>query len=287
VKPPAFGYARPETLPEALRLLQEGGEDAKVIAGGQSLMPLLAFRLARPTHLVDIGRLEGLGDVRAHDGGLAIGALTTHARVAAHPALRGPWRAIREAAGLIGHHPVRVRGTFGGSLAHADPAAELPVVAVLLDAEVVARSSTGERTITAGDLLLGPLWTSLEPDEVIVETRFPPPAAGVRSVFEEFHAHAGDFALASVAVAAALDEDGRVRHGRIALGSVAPVPARAHEAEALLEGRALTGDVIAEAASACATACDPPADRHASSDFRRDLVRALLSRALRRLKEES
>ncbi|MEO3797362.1 xanthine dehydrogenase family protein subunit M [Nonomuraea sp. B10E15] len=286
MKPPPFAYHRASSLDEALSLAEEAGEDAKFIAGGQSLMPLLALRMSRPSHLVDINRLPGLGGVRIEDGGLRVGALVRHATLERCPELDGPWRALREAAGLIGHYPIRLRGTFGGSLAHADPSSELPVVSTALRATLVARSLSGEREIPVSELFAGPLMTVLEQGELLVEARFPAPDPQTRSVFEEFSPRAGDFAFASAAVVLATDGDGRVRHARIALGGVAAVPVRAREAEVALEGKALTGGVAMEAARIAAASCDPSGDAHASPAYRKELVAVLVERALTRLREE-
>ncbi|MFI0407467.1 FAD binding domain-containing protein [Actinomadura sp. 3N508] len=283
MKPPPFAYARAATLDEALTLVTEAGDEAKLLAGGQSLLPLLSYRLARPTHLVDIGRLPGLDGIDRSGGGLAIGGLARHTAVERSAELAGPWRAIREAASLIGHLPIRERGTFGGSLAHADPSAELPVVAVALDAEFVLRSAAGTRNVPAAEFFTGPFMTVIDPAEVLVRAEFPVPPPGLRSAFEEFTARSGDFALVSAAVALAPGEDGTARHVRIALGSVGPVPVRAREAEAALDGAALTPDAAAAAARIAATEADPGEDAFAGAAFRRDLVAVLVERALTRL----
>jgi CO/xanthine dehydrogenase FAD-binding subunit len=286
VKPPPFAYARPNTLDEALTLIVEAGEDAKFLAGGQSLMPLLAYRLARPSHLVDIGHLRGLSEIRADGGGLLIGGLVRHAQLEHSGELVGPWRAIREAAGVIGHYPIRVRGTFGGSVAHADPSAELPVVSLALNASLVLRSTEGTRTIPAAQFFVGPFMTVLEPAEALVEIRFPAPPPTLRSAFEEFTLRSGDFALASAAVAVAVGEDGAARDVRIALGSVGPAPLRAHDAESALDGVTLTEEAIADAAQLAARGCDPATGAGVDPAYRRELVTVLVTRALRRLKEE-
>jgi carbon-monoxide dehydrogenase medium subunit/6-hydroxypseudooxynicotine dehydrogenase subunit alpha len=287
MKPPPFAYRRADTLDEALSLVAEVGEDAKFLAGGQSLMPLLAYRLSRPSHLVDIGHLRGLGDIRADGGGLLVGGLVRHAQLERSVGLVGPWRAIREAAGLIGHYPIRVRGTFGGSIAHADPSSELPVVSLALNAAFVLRSAEGTRVVPAAEFFMGPFMTVLEPTEALVEIRFPAPPPALRSAFEEFTLRSGDFALASAAVAVGIGGDGVARDVRIALGSVGPAPFRAHEAESALDGAALTEEAIAETARLAAHACHPADGPGADAAFRRDLVVALVTRALRRLKEES
>ena len=295
MKPPPFAYARATGVPEALALLRDAGEDAKILAGGQSLVPLMAYRLARPSHLVDIGRITTHRYVRGDGGGLRVGALVRHLELERATGLTGPWQALREAAGRIGHHPVRVRGTCGGSLAHADPSAELPVVAAALDASVTLQSADGTRTVPAAEFFLAPFITALEPDEMLVEVAFPAPPPGLRSVFEEFQVHSGDFALASAAVAVALDGDGVATHVRVALGSVGPVPVRAKEAEEALTGGRLTDRAAAEAARLAASAAGAAAGSSAASgevpgggaDFRRELVRTLVTRALDRLKEKS
>lgn len=286
MKPPPFAYRRASSLEEALRLAAEAGEDAKFIAGGQSLMPLLALRLSRPSHLVDINRLQELGGVHHENGALRVGALVRHAMLERSPDLDGPWQGLREAAALIGHYPIRLRGTFGGSLAHADPAAELPVVSTALQATFIARSASGEREIPVSEFFAGPLMTVLEPGELVVEARFPAPGPGTRSVFEEFSPRAGDFAFASAAVVLAADDGGRVRNAHIALGGVAAIPVRAHEAEAALEGEVLTGSAAQEAARLAAAGCDPSGDAHASGAYRKELVATLVGRALSRLREE-
>jgi carbon-monoxide dehydrogenase medium subunit/6-hydroxypseudooxynicotine dehydrogenase subunit alpha len=286
MKPAAFAYSRPASLDEALALLDEAGEDAKLLAGGQSLLPVMSLRLANPTHLVDIGELPGLDAIEAN-GGLKVGALVRHATLEHSDALSGPWQMLREAASQIGHHPIRVRGTFGGSLAHADPAAELPVVALALDAELVVRSASGERRVPAGGFASGPLTTVLEPDEIVVGAEFPAAPEGLRSGFTEFHVRSGDWALASAGVAFALDADGRASHVRIALGSVGPVPSRASAAESALEGQPLSDEAIEQAGRLAAEGCDPSGDRHASAELRRELADAMVRRTLRRLREQS
>lgn len=283
MKPPPFAYAAAGTLDEAVALLDEAGEDAKLLAGGQSLLPLLAFRLARPSHIIDIGAVEGLDSLDKHDGCLHVGALVRHAALE-RAELDGGWQALREAASLIGHPPIRARGTFGGSLAHADPAGELGVVAAALDAEIVLKSARGVRTVPASDFFLAPLTTAATSDEVLVEARFPAPGAGFRSVFEEFSPRMGDFAYASVAAGCRVAEDGSARDVRIALGSVGPTPVRARDAEEALSGSVLHDAAIVESARLAAAVCDPRAgDWHADGTYRRALVAHLVEQALRRL----
>jgi aerobic carbon-monoxide dehydrogenase medium subunit len=271
------------TSPEgACAALSEAGDDAKLIAGGQSLVPLLSFRFARPTVLVDVTPLHELDFLRVGPEGLAIGALRRHAGLEAATVLDGPWRAMREAAGLIGHHPIRVRGTLGGSIAHADPAAELPVVGLALDAEIHVTGPAGNRTIAAGDFFQGPYSTVLRYDELITELRFAAPPPGARTVFEEFALQAGGFALVAVCAGLALEGD-RCTWARVALGGVGAVPHRAADAEEILTGASLSPALIERAATAAARACTPRADVHASSLYRADLVLELTRRALNRL----
>jgi CO/xanthine dehydrogenase FAD-binding subunit len=286
MKPPPFAYARASSLDEALSLLAAAGEDAKLLAGGQSLMPLLTYRLARPTHLVDIGHLPGLNAITHADDALVIGALARHAQLELSASLTGPWQALREAASQIGHLPIRVRGTFGGSLAHADPAAELPVACIALQAQFVLRSCDGSRVVPADQFFAGPFMTILGPAEALTEARFPAPPPRLRSAFEEFTIRSGDFALASAAAALRLGADGTAHDARIAIGGVGPVPLRAAEAEAALEGTALTDEAIAAAARLASWACEPRGDAIADPIFRRELVEVLVARALRRLKED-
>ena len=273
MKPPPFAYARPSSLEEALALLAEGGDEAKPIAGGQSLMPLLAYRLVRPSHLVDLNGVGSLDGIEQRDGALVLGPLVRHAVLE-----RAGLGLLSEAAALVGHLPIRVRGTIGGSLAHADPSAELAVAALALDAEIVARSTRGERTLPARDFFLGPFTTALAPDELVagVRVRTTP---GERAAFEELAIRAGDFALASAAV---------VAHGggvRIALGGVGATPVRAHAAEDAVAGGELSDEAIATAAGEAARECDPGSDQHASAAYRRELVAVLVERALRRVRE--
>lgn len=284
MKPPPFAYARASELEEALELLAEAGEDAKLLAGGQSLVPLLGVRLSRPTHLVDITRLPGLDVVSfTEDGGLAVGALVTHAQLERMFDIGPAWRVLAEGAGLIGHYPIRVRGTAGGSFAHADPSAELPVVATALGADFVVRSSSGSRRIPVEQFFTGPFTTALEVDEMIVRVEFAPAPVARRSAFEEFSTRHGDFASASVAVALIQDEAGHVHDAKIAVGAVGPTPLRALEAEAALHGSSLGETDIHTAGRLARDVCSSGGDGRADGEFRRDLVEALITRALRRL----
>jgi CO/xanthine dehydrogenase FAD-binding subunit len=280
LKPAPFEYVAPGSLDEALSVLEKLGEDAKILAGGQSLVPLLNLRLARPGHLVDINRLRELDYLRPLDaGGLAVGALTRHRSLerstvaAAHAPL---WS---EAAPLIGDRQVRFRGTVGGSLAHADPSSELPTVAVATEAEIVVRGPRGERTIAAADFFAAALMTVLEPDELLVEVRIPAAPAGAGHAFLELARRHGDFALVSAA-ASVVVTDGRVTWVRIALGGVAPTPLRATRAEASLLGESPTSVVLARAGRLAAEDTDPGGDMHGSPEYRRDVAAVYVERAL-------
>ncbi|WP_043663013.1 FAD binding domain-containing protein [Streptomyces xylophagus] len=275
MKPAPFQYHRARDVDGAARLLAELGDDAKVIAGGQSLVAMMNYRLARPRHLVDIGGLRELDRMhRDAAGGLHIGALTTHHTVETDPAgvLRAGFEVLKKAMTWIGHLPIRTRGTVGGSMTHGDATAEWCLLAVVLDAEFVARGPQGERTIPAGDFFHGYYTTALDPDEILVEIVFPRPAP--HAALTEFAERRGDFAL----VAAAVDLDvaeGEVRGGRVALGGVAAAAVRVPEAEAVLTG----GGSFEACASAAAEAVEPPADASGSTHYRKELVRTLVRRA--------
>ncbi|MFI9048522.1 FAD binding domain-containing protein [Streptomyces sp. NPDC053427] len=275
MKPAPFRYHRARDVEGAAALLAELGADAKVIAGGQSLVAMMNFRLARPRHLVDIGGLRALDHLSTGpDGALHIGALTTHHTVETAPDARlsAGFAVLRAAMGWIGHLPIRTRGTVGGSIAHADATAEWCLLAVALDAEVVARGPRGERRIPAADFFLGPYLSALDPDEILIEIVFPRPAP--YAALTEFAERRGDFAIVSAAVD--LDvEGGAVRGGRVALGGVAPVPVRVPQASEVLAG----GGSFADCAEAAAAAVDPPDDANGSASYRQDLVRTLVRRA--------
>jgi carbon-monoxide dehydrogenase medium subunit len=282
VKPPRFEYAAPTTAAEALALLRDRGADAKVLAGGQSLVPLLNFRLARPGLLVDLSRCAGLDAIFVDDrsGDLVFGALVRQSDAERSVLVRDRWPILAAAIRLVGHRAIRNRGTIGGSIAHADPAAELPLVLRALDGSVTAASHRGERRIAAQDLFVSYLTTDLAPDELLLDVRFPalPPAAGW--AFEEFSRRSGDFAIAA-ACAVVTVADGRVSRAALAIAGGGPTPVRAADAERTLAGG--TGDdaAIERAASAAADACEVDGDIHASAEYRRGLIKVLAARALR------
>ncbi len=281
MKPPAFSYYTPETLDEAVALAAEYAWDAKLLAGGQSLVPAMNFRLAAPAVLIDLNRVAELQGIEALDnGGLALGAMTRqsaveHSRVVSE---RAPL--LHETMPWIAHPQVRSRGTIGGSIAHADPASELPAVMVTLGAQFRARGPEGERTIPANDFFLGLLMTALAPDELLTGIEVPALAARTGVAFAEFARRHGDYALVGVAAVLTLDDDGTCSHACITLLSVGEGPFVAARAAALLHGTDVADEAIAAAAEAAATEIDPPADIHASSDFRRHLARVLVGRVL-------
>jgi aerobic carbon-monoxide dehydrogenase medium subunit len=279
MKPAPFDYVAPRSLDEALEALADGGSDAKLLAGGQSLIPLLNFRLARPSLLIDLNRVDELAYVSSRDQGIAIGAMTRQATIERDAQLRQTQPLLFEAIGWVGHPAIRSRGTIGGSLAHADPAAELPAVAVCLDAQLSVAGPRGRRTVSAADFFVGYLTTVLEPDEILVETWLPPLRPSTGQAWIEFARRHGDFALAGVAVSLSLERD-QVCDARIVLTGVGGMPARAREAETLLVGGSVPERASA-AAEAARSAIDPDADIHASKEYRTHLAGVLTERAIR------
>jgi len=282
VKPAPFAYRRARSVSDAVGLLAELGADAKVLAGGQSLVPMMAFRLARPSHLVDIGALRELRGMHVDEAGLHLRALTTHHQVerCTDPAVLAGWPVLPASMSWIGHLPIRTVGTVGGSLAHGDALAEWCLLATLLDAVVVAEGPRGRREVPAREFFLGFFTTALESDELLVEVRFPLPAP--HAALTEYAQRHGDYAIVSAAVSLDL-AGGRLRGGSVALGGVADVPVRVPEAERLLHAGSADPEALAEvfaaAAEAAAGAVDPPGDQHGSADYRRSLVRTLVERA--------
>ena len=288
MKLPPFAFTRAESLDHALDLLGELGSDAKALAGGQSLIPLMSLRLAAPAHLVDVSELGELRYVGPGEAELTIGATTRHAELeTAAPDLAPHWRAFAEALPLIGHLPIRTRGTVGGSLAHADPTAELPLLACTFDAAIVAQSRERRRALPASEFFRGTMTTALDPTELVVEIQFPDPPPGTISVFEEFSERAGDFALSSVCVAAARDEAGICTWIRVGLGAVASTPVRSPAAEAAFLGSRLDPAVGDAACAALAEEIRPRSGLHAPAEYRAELAAVLLRRAVARIYAQS
>lgn len=279
MKPAAFDYYDPQHIDEALELVGKFGDAAKVLAGGQSLVPLMNFRLARPAHLVDLNRIAGLADLRTEDSWLVIGAMTRQHAVERSPTLR-QWPLIVEALGHVGHLAIRSRGTIGGSLAHGDPAAELPAVMTALDARFEIRSRTRRRTSGTGEFFVTHLTTSLQPDELLVEVRVPPLPPRTGWSFREISRRHGDFALVGVAALLTLDPAGAIERVRLVFTGVGPVPTRAEAAEAALLGQPPGAPVLREAAEVAARDLDPPSDLHAGAEYRREVAQVLAREAL-------
>lgn len=280
MKPPPFEYQRPESRDEALTALAEAGDEGKVLAGGQSLVPLLAFRMARPGVLIDIGGLACLDHAAVDNGTLTLGALATHRQVERLEALHRRCPAIVEAVGQIGHVAIRNRGTVGGSIAHADPAAEWPVLALALDATFDTESTSGERTIAAEKMFVGYMETALHPDELLTSLRFELPPPGAALGFAEVSRRHGDFAMGGAAATLTTD-NGRVTAARVAVMSAGLTPLRCPAAEDILVGSEPTDDVLGEAAAAVEGAVEPLADVHAPADYKRHLAKVTTFRALR------
>jgi carbon-monoxide dehydrogenase medium subunit len=280
VKPPPFAYDSPETVDETLALLAEHGDDAKVLAGGQSLIPLLALRLARPARLIDVGRLTELQSVSTN-GVTRIGAGVRQRVAERSPDLLAAQPLLARALPLIGHVPIRNRGTIGGSVAHADPAAELPAVALLAEATMVARRAGGAtREIPADQFFDGFFTTALAPDELLVEVRLPAWPTGAGVSFQEVARRHGDFALVGAGAVVVRDGDGRVTDARLAFTGVASTPVRSASAEAAMQGQAPTADVIGAAAEVAAQDIDPSGDVHATAAYRRHVATVLARRVL-------
>ncbi|MGH2545049.1 MAG: FAD binding domain-containing protein [Ardenticatenaceae bacterium] len=283
MKPPPFTYHAPATLDEALALLAEYGNDAKPLAGGQSLVPAMNFRLAQPTVLVDLNRIESLFGIReGEDGALTIGAMTRQRTVERSPLVGSHAPLIAETMPHIAHPQIRNRGTFGGSLAHADPAAELPAVAVALDMALRAQSGRGERWIPARDFFLGLFETSLAPDELLTEVTVPPLPARTGTAFEEAARRHGDYALAGAATVVTLADDDTVADSRLVFLSIGDVPVESASAARILQGQHPTTEAIRAAAEAVADDIAPLGDIHATAGYRRHLAKVLARRTLER-----
>ena len=279
MKPAAFAYHRVDRVDQALERLAELGEDAKVLAGGQSLVPMMNFRLVRPPALVDVSRIPDLRYIVREDDVLRIGALTVHRAIEQlrEADLVAGYELLPRAARWVGHYPIRTRGTFGGSVAHADPSAEWCMLAVLLDATIVVAGPGGEREIEAGDFFLGFFTTAMEPGELLVEVRFPRPRP--HAALQEFARRHGDFAIVAAAVAVDLDGD-RMTGARIVIGGVDEVPLRVEAAEQALDGAPAGMEAFTEAGRAAAAAVEPSSDVHGSAEYRKELTAVLVRRAL-------
>ena len=273
-------YEAPGTVAEALDLLAEHQDEASVLAGGQSLIPLLALRLAQPAVLIDINGVQGLSGVSLTDGWVTIGATTREYMAEESATIAELVPLLAAALPLIGHEAIRSRGTVGGSLAHADPAAELPAVARALNAEFVVRGPSGERVVPAADWFEGYLTTSRQADELLTEVRFLAARPGTGTSFQEVARRHGDFAMVGLATSVTLNI-GTITDARLAFAGVSDVPARATAAEELLEGERPTAELFDEAARVAAADIDPPSDLHGSAEYRKKVAAALVRRGLR------
>jgi CO/xanthine dehydrogenase FAD-binding subunit len=281
VKPAPFNLLRPRSVDEALALLQSHGDEAKVLAGGQSLVPLMNFRLAQPRNLIDLNRVEGLDQIKLNDQTLSLGAMVRQRDVERSPAIAERLPILREAIEQVAHPAIRNRGTVGGSLVHADPSAELPLIAVALDATFHLRSGRTSRSVAAKDFYQGYLLTDIAPDELLVGIDFRLPPASSGWCCTEIARRHGDFAIVAVAALLGCGQDRRIDFARIALGGVGPAPLRMIAAESALLSERLSDEPFRAAGELAMQAVDPPADIHASSSYRRHLTGVLVRRALR------
>ena len=279
MKPAKFEYYCPATIDEAIALLGRYQGEARVLAGGQSLVPMMNFRLATPTAIVDLNRIPSLDKIEAANGNVSIGAMARQRQLEFTPLIGERLPLLGEALRWVGHLPTRTRGTIGGSIAHADPAAEIPMVLQALAGDVVVRGSQGERRVAAPDLFVAPLTTALGPDEILTEVRFPAMPAGAGHAIEEFARRKGDFAIAAIAVMLVRDGE-RCTTARLATAGIGPVPVRLRDAEAILEERGLGEVAVAAAAQRAAELVEPMTDHNASADFRRHLTGVLTRRAV-------
>jgi carbon-monoxide dehydrogenase medium subunit len=282
--PASFKYAAPTSIQEALAILASGDGEAKVLAGGHSLLPLMKLRLAAPTVLVDVNRIPGLSYLREDEQieRLRVGACTRYVEIERSELARQRYPLLFDTAGGIGDPQVRNRGTIGGSVAHGDPASDWPAVALAADAEVVVVGSAGERVVAARDFFLDTFVTDLAPGELVTEVRFPLPGPSAGGAYEKLHRKVGDWAVVGVAVQVALDADGNVERAGIGLCNVGPNSIKATAAEAFLVGKPLVPDNVNEAARLAMDASEPVADDRGPADYKRAMVQELTKRALRR-----
>lgn len=280
MKPPRFQYHAPQSLDEALALLAELGADAKPLAGGQSLIPMLNMRLARPGHLIDLNRVAELDYLAERDGGLAIGAMTRQRAVERSPLVRDCCPLLAQAIRYVGHLPIRTRGTVGGSVAHADPAAELPGVLAALDGRITLRSRSGSRVLGPDAFFLGALESAAESHELVTEIWIPAIPERTGQVWLEVARRHGDYALVGLGASLTLDQDEVISEARLALIGVGPTPVRARRAEERLRGERPAASLFREAARLVSTEIQPETDVHATSEYRRRVAAVLAERAL-------
>jgi len=278
--PASFGYVAARSVEEALQLLTKHGDDAKLLAGGHSLIPAMKLRLASPRYLIDLGAVPGLRGVRVDGDSLAIGALTVHADIAASDLVRKQLPGLADAASMIGDVQVRNRGTIGGSVAHADPAADLPVILTALNASFVLQSAAGNRTVAADEFFIDFYTTAIAANEVLTEIRVPLPPPGVGTAYAKLPHPASGYVVVSAGVLILRLPSGQCASARIAIGGMGSNPIRATATEAALQGQLLTGDVIARAAAKAAEGTNPDDDFYASADYKRQVATVYTRRAI-------
>jgi carbon-monoxide dehydrogenase medium subunit len=280
--PPAFEYLRPKTIPEALTLLEQHGDDAKILSGGQSLIPMMKLRLARPAYLVDINRIAGLSYINEQGGFLKIGGLTREAEVGSSAVVRSKYPLLSDTVGVIADPQVRNLATVGGNLAHGDPANDHPATMMALGAEIVATSKRGERVIPVESFFVGLFTTALEPGEILTEIRIPTPPARSGGAYLKVERKVGDFATAAVAVELTLDDKGAVEKAGVALTNAGPTPIKAKKAEEFLRGKKPDAATIAQAAQLAADDAQPSDDLHGPAVYKKGLIKELTKRAIAR-----
>ena len=286
MKPAAFDYYAPTTVDDVMALLKRYGSDARLLAGGQTLLPMMNFRLVAPEIIIDLNRIPELAFIREAGGQVHIGAMTRQRALEFSPVIAKDLPLLHEAIKMVGHLPTRSRGTIGGSLANADSAAEIPMILQVLEGEVLVRGPDGERTIPAAELILDAMTTSLAESEMLAEVRFQVMPQGALFAVEEFSRRRGDFAIAAVA-AMLVVKDGLCEKARIATAGVSSFSSRLRAAEEILEGRALDADAIRKASEAAGASIEPVSDRNASEEYRRHLTRVLTTRVLNRAAESA
>ena len=285
--PGAFDYFAPSTLPEAIALLQQHGEDAKLLAGGHSLIPLMKLRLAEPAYLIDINRIDGLAYIKEEEGELRIGALTREADLDASALVRARYPLLADTARVIADPLVRNMATVGGNLAHADPANDHPATMLAYGARVVATGPRGERIIPIADFFVGLFATALTPDEILTEIRIPMPSPLSGGAYVKLERKVGDYATAAVAAQITLDEGGACQYAGVGLTAVDSTPIKAARAEAALRGRPLDDANIRAAAQIASEECDPTADLRGSAEYKRAMIKELTKRALTKARERA
>ena len=278
--PPSFEYLRPKTIPEAIQMLQQHGDNAKILSGGQSLIPMMKLRLARPGILIDINRIAGLSYIQEEAGYLKIGGLTREAELEGSPLVRSKYAILADTTHVIADPQVRNLATVGGNLAHGDPANDHPATMIALGAQVVANGPKGERVIPIEQFFVSLFTTTLEPDEILTEIRVPIPPARSGGAYQKLERKVGDFATAAVAVQLTLDGQGLCQRVGIGLTNVGATPIKARKAEASLQGKKLDDEAIAQTAQLAADEAEPSADLRGPAEYKKGLVKELTKRAL-------